>query len=315
MESYDRCVRQWAYLYGEGWELGRVKPLEAVYGALHAVLEAKEYAGPQMARQWVMDVAGERGVWTERDNPYDMIVNHAHIAEVMARAVRQPSDPPLEKYGMCPVKGYHEWRPDSYLINGGTRLMRLVLVDHWDDDRALAECHSWRTMGDVCVTGLPMNLRVLVMGQMRAGKRHGHWGKARMHPTMRALRFARRRKGNNKPEGFQESWETVWREDVNVGADKWLEQMARDRVLSEVAFNVPVRVPGEYARQRVLEDIERIGDEMSRNAGRDGSEFPMNRSACDSPIYGPCPLQCVCFAPTEISVAETGVFRRRGGSK
>lgn len=305
LESRDRCHRQWAYT--RAWEMIRVKPLEAVYLALGRALTATDYTGPQVARQAVMDLAGERGVWTDRGDPYDVMVHHAYLAEAIARVLRQPSDGPLERHKGVKIGG-HAWQPESYLVGGGTKLMRVVLADHWDDDRQLAECHSWRTMGDVCVTGLPMTMRVVVIGGMRNGKRHGHWTKARQHPQNRGLRFQRK---HDKADGFTASWKTVYRENCNVGVEAWVEQMARDGVLREVAFSVNVRVPGEYARKRVLEDIERIGDWMEENKEVDGGGLPMNRSACDSPIHGPCPLQCVCYAQMEIEPGDTGVFRRR----
>jgi hypothetical protein len=208
------------------------------------------------------------------------------------------------------------WQPESYLIDGGLRLMRFVLVDHWDDDRQSAELHSWRTMGDVCVTGLPMTIRVAVIGQSRGGRRLGHWTRARRHPLNKGIRFARK---HGKDDGLAGSWAWVWRENSDIGVLPWVEQMSRDGVLTESAFNVNVRVPAENARKRVLEDIERIGEEMEK-AGRFSSQshlsfadaFPMTRSACDDPIRGPCPLQCVCYATTEITPGETGMFRKRG---
>lgn len=308
-ESWDRCRRQWAYL--EDWEMIRVTPLGSVYRALHAALQATDYPGPQFAREHVMREAAERGVWTARHDPYDQMVHHAHLAECLARVLRQPSDESRESDRAYDV-GSHIWQLASYPVDGGLRLMRFLLVDHWDDDRQSAELHSWRTMGDVCVTGLPMTIRVAVIGQSRGGRRLGHWTRARRHPLNKGIRFARK---HGKDDGLAGSWAWVWRETSDIGVLPWVEQMSRDGVLTESAFNVQVRVPAEGARQRVLEDIERIGAEMERHERADkhfSIQYPMTRSACDDPIRGPCPLQCVCYAPTEITPGETGMFRKRG---
>jgi hypothetical protein len=297
LEHWDRCRRMGVWL--DMWQSVRVTPLGAVYKALAKVLEAPDYHGPSLARDHVMTLAAQRGVETDRQDPYDMMVHYAAMAEVLARAIRQPATEPLAKH---PVVG--SWQPEAYLVDGGMRLMRVVLVDHWDDDRRTAELHSWQTMGDVCVTGLPMTIRVLVIGQSRNGKRHGHWTRARQHPHSKRLRFQRK---HAKDDGFTGSWGTVWRENTQVGPDPWIEQMARDEVLREVAFEQRVTVPAEWARQRVLEDIERIGDELEQTVVLP----PMTRSACDSPIHGPCRMQCCCYAPGEVTPGETGMFVRR----
>jgi hypothetical protein len=308
--DWDRCRRKWTWQWRDRWHLQPVSPLGAVYSALHkAVTSASaDYSGPHQVRQMVMDMAGERGVWTEQEKKYDLMVHHAYLAEVLARVLRQPSGEARQVHPRVGL-GVGEWWPEAYLDPSGMRLLRFVLVDHWDDDRQLAECHSWRTIGDVCVTGMPMTLQVLVIGQSRSGRRYGHWTRARQHPLNKGIRFARK---TGKGEGLAESWKTVWREEIGVKADSWVEQMARDGVLREAAFNVEVRVPEKWARERVLEDVKRIGAEIEElREKRKYGLPPMTRSACDDVIQGPCPFQSVCYAAMEIGPGETGLFRQR----
>jgi hypothetical protein len=290
----------WYYL--DQYRPVRVTPLGAVYRALDSYLQSPgKGLDPRQAHDTVMDLAGKFGVETSRPDPYDLMVHYAHLAEVLARVVRQPETDPFTKVGT-----YKFYDPDSWLVAGGTRIMRLVIVDRWSDNRLQAELHGWRTIGDVCVTGLPMTLRVLVIGEQVNGRRHGYWTKAKQHPYTKQLRWKRTR-GDQE---LGESWKTVWREQSQVSADKWIEGMARDGVLRESAFEVKVKVPEQYQRDRVLEDITRISDEMQ--ALRAGKVTPpMTRSACDAVIGGPCRLQCVCYAPTEIRLDETGMFERR----
>lgn len=300
VESFERCRRQWAFQRDH--EMIRVTPMGTLYRALNLILCA-EQAEPNDAALYVMKEAGERGVWTEAANPYQQMKHAAALAEVLARVLRQPSAAPLSTHP--PVKvGDHLWQPNSLLTDNGLRLMRIVICDHWDDDRQLAELHSWRTVGDVSTTGLPMTLRILVVGQSREGRRHSFWTKGQSHPINKQLRFQRK---HGKADGLSASWETVWREEAGISAQVWLEQMARDGVLKELAFDRQVKVPGPEQRKKVLYDIKNIAESMTSTVG----PYPMTRSACDDPIRGACPFQCVCFAPTELSPADTGVFRVR----
>jgi hypothetical protein len=296
------------------WQPVRVTPLGAVYSALRHVMTcpATDYSGPQIARDRVMEMAAERGVQTDRHDPYDLMVHHAHLAEVLARASRQPSQEPLTIHPGVKVGSTGlEWKPEGYLIDGGTRLMRVVLANHWDDDRQMSELHSWRTVGDVSVTGLPMQIRVLVIGSVTNGRRYGHWTRARQHPYDKSLRFQRR---SGQEDGFSDSYKTVWREHAKIGPDPWIEQMSRDGVLREVAFTRNVIVPSGRQREMVLDDITRIGLEMEEAWGvRNKIQFPMTRSACDlaGPGRGPCLYQSSCYSPVEITPGESGLFKRR----
>lgn len=312
LEHWDRCRRLWQF--GTQYQANRVTPLGAVYQALHLVLHATKdtYTGPEIARDYVMELAGTRGVQTDRPDPYDMMKHYAAMAECLARILRQPNSEPIRPYGViyqgkAKPDDSNGWNVESYLVDGGMRLMRFVLVDHWDDDRQLAELHSWRSIGDICVTGLPMSLRVLVIGQSRQGRRFGNWTRAKQHPYNKSIRFKRKQA---KDEDLVGEWRTVWRENTQVTADHWIEQMARDQVLRESAFEVRVKVPDKLQRERVLEDISRIAAEMDK-AKQQAERFPMTRSACDDAIRGACRYQSVCYAPMEIEPEETGLFTRR----
>lgn len=296
-------------MFTQEWRPVRVTPLGAVYRALHEHLTGTSETAtvnPERVRNRVMEMAAKQGVQTDRPDPYDVMVHYSYMAEVLARTLRQPSQGPLEIH---PQVG--EWQPESYLMDGGTKLMRVILADRWDDDRQMSELHGWRTVGDVCVTGLPMQLRVLVIGGSREGKRHGHWTRARQHPYTKEVRF--QRKGAGKSDGFAETYKTVWREESHMAADKWIEQMARDQVLGEVAFTRNVIVPQGRQREMVIEDIARVEREMQGVTDAGQAQFPMTRSACDlaGPGRSACLFQSCCYSPVEIGPEETGLFERR----
>lgn len=307
IRAWDRCRR--LGVWRQQWTPNRMTPLSMVYAALHRVMTCTDYSGPGMAKDYVMELAAQRGVHTDRDDPYAMCVHYSHLAEVLARVLRQPTSAALVKHLPVQVGGV-VWQPEGYLTEGNTRIMRLVLVDHWDDDRQLAELHDWACIGDVCMTQLPMTLRVLVIGQSRAGHRYGHFTRARQHPKNKTLRFARK---HGRDDGLAGSWLNVWREDSTIGPDAWIAQMARDEVLREVAFERRVLVPGQVARDKVKDDIRRIGNEMSVALDPDIGpvQFPMTRSACDSVMHGPCRFQCCCYSELDLDPGETGLFNRK----
>ena len=305
LANWDRCHR--LGVWAQSWEPIKITPLGAVYSALHHVLTLPqdEYrtVGPTCASDHVMTLAGERGLQTESTDPYGMAKHYAHMAEVLARAIRQPETEPLVRDGHI-RDGY---RVDSYLVEGGTRLLRYVLIDHWDENRAQSLLHSWDVIGDVCVTRLPMTLRALIIGHSKNNRRHGYWTRCSQHPSNRGIRFARK---HNREEGFSENWKRVYREETGIGPDAWLMGMARDRVLAESVKEIKVRVPqDEIQIERVLSDIKLIGKEIRKQA-----QYPMTRSSCDHPVLGPCRYQCVCYAPCEMTPGESGMFRPRKGA-
>jgi hypothetical protein len=75
--------------------------------------------------------------------------------------------------------------PSCFLV--GQKLRRIALVSHWTDERHYAEARSWRTLGEICVYGLPMEQVVVVLGQNRKGKRYGAWSKGFQHPQSKQL--------------------------------------------------------------------------------------------------------------------------------
>lgn len=310
LEDWEQCQRR--AVWHREWELGRVTPYRALVEAVEYGLLGNSIftIDAENSFQHVMSLAGSRGVWAERADPYAMMVHYGRLAQILVTAVlAHPGN--LVK----PFRLRHEIRPGlvwecNSFMTSVNRLVRVVIVDRWDDDRQLRELHSWRTVGDICVTGLAMDLLVLVIGPSRDGRRHGPWTKGWQHPVNHSLKFKRTHQGKKVP--LVGGWRPVWRENASeITTDQWLKQMESDYVLRDVMLVRKVKVPESEQRQRVLIDIERIACEIDRGQRmeRDGSSYPMNRSACDWPR--PCPFQAVCYAPMEIGPGDVNLFRRR----
>jgi hypothetical protein len=301
------CKRKWKW--AKEWELGKVTPIAAVREAIQAMLvqPASNPTGPMNWGKWcqvrVMEILSQRGVDTPYRHPYELAVHHAAMAEVLGKVLRKPSDRPLRHPPS--VAPDWSWQPLALTDDDGLRLYRVVLTDRWDDDRQLRELHSWRTLGDICVTGLPMTIKVVVLGPQRNGYRHGPWTQARQHPRNKGLRW-RRKHGDG--EGFSEIWERVWREQAKVDAQSWVEGMQRDGVLREAVIERHVKVPARVHVERVLEDIRRTAEQMEM--AEKSKVLPMmSRSACDFPV--PCQFQRCCYSELELTPGDLPIFQER----
>ena len=168
------------------------------------------------------------------------VVHLSALSDIIATAVRKPTEAPWSAPEPTAIGDGPIWRPDAYLDPSGTHLRRIAIVTNWSDDRHYAEARSWRSLGEVCVYGLPMQQVVVVLGARRDGKRHGFWSKGLRHPVNKKLRL---RKRNDVGSGFKESWIPIWREDFDdISTKAWLAAMHEDGVLSEVCFSVEVPV-------------------------------------------------------------------------
>jgi hypothetical protein len=119
------------------------------------------------------------------------------------------------------------------------------------------------------------------------------------------LRFGRR-KGSN---GFTSGWVDVWREMTDITADRWLDQMASDDVLTDLIQSRTVPYRKDDARiAQARSDLFMILPQMERASVDD----PMRRHSCDDVLKGPCPWSPLCWSPSAASVEELGhLFSRR----
>ena len=143
-----------------------------------------------------------------------------------------------------------------------------------------------------------MQMAVIVLGQSRGGKRHGPWARALRHPANKKLRF---RKKHAVSEGFKNTWLDVWREDYDdISTQDWLQGMLNDGVLQDVCFMVEIPVPGEVARQKVLDMGTRKLETLENM-----KELPDPQlTGCDWPQ--PCAFRTPCHGGRE---PQKGVFR------
>lgn len=274
LTAHDRCSRS-AFL-SKGWARNVVSPTSALYQAIEAGLEYEGDEDPgQVAGDSLFTIATDRGLDTPQQDLYGHATHLAALADILTWFLRptapwqRPEDVKISK---------EPWISSAFLDPSGLRLRRILLVDRWSEERARAESHSWRTIGECVAYDLPLVQTVLVIGQNREGRRHSPWSKAWTHPVNHALRM-RKRSG----EGFGGKWKGVFREETEFSREHWIDAMTNDGILGDVAFEVEVPVPEAQAKSKIRHLMEKKLAEIKGLVA----------------LPDPCPSQCDGLTPCQ----------------
>ena len=197
------------------------------------------------------------------------------------------------------------WAPLAHVE--GQTLHRWLTLDHWGEEDMIRELHSWRTLGDVAMTKLPMIIHVIEVGQVRNGRRASAWTRAWKHPTMPSLQM--RFKG--KLPGAFKGWKPLYFSDAHVEATEWVEQMWKEGAARGLIHHVRVNVPSPAhcvaVEQDILSEAMRIHELSVEQAH--WTAMPMSRNACDQ--WTPCSFQPICYADGIVQIEKLGNFKRR----
>ncbi len=241
LSTDDRCQR--AAVLSQQWELHVANPQRALYQAIEAGLQSDSDDPGQVAGDELMDIAVRRGFDTDQTDLLGHATHLAAIADMVTWLLRpaavwqRPADVQV---------GKSVWTSSAFL-HGNNGLRRVILVDHWSAERALAESLDWRTAGESAIYGLPMTQYVIVLGPQRDGRRHGPFSKGYVHPVNGDLRL-RKRDG----ESFGPTWGRVFRENAGFSREEWLEVLVQDGVLTDTILTIDVPVPDHAAAIREL---------------------------------------------------------------
>ncbi len=298
-DTFDRCPRRYALertheprsisglgLMYAGVEGGVVAPDpgEGAKDAVRAVTAVKDVdAGPLAAISAVRHVG--------------------LMAEVIALALRRKLGP-MARLDPVPM-GKHQWHSGLFETRSAI-LHRFVLVSHIDDDVLRGFAHSWGTVGELAALGRDVTLTFIAIGAQRGGRRHGAWSKCFQHPVQKTMLRFGRRKGSN---GFTDGWKDIWREQTDIAAARWLDQMQADDVLTDLIQSRTVPYRKDDARiAQAKSDMFTILPAMESAS----VDSPMRRSSCDDPIKGACVWQALCWSPSEVEVEDLGhLYRER----
>lgn len=287
LASHDRCPRlaHWS----RNWESNRLHPRKILQRAIEVGLTTDESDPGQAAGDHVMTLCSERGLdVADRSTLYSTAMNVAALADIAVTSLRSggPWAHPEDRM----VKSIN-WVSSAFVEPSGVRLRRILCADRYNDERKLAESHSWYTLGECSVYQLPMTTTVLLVGQFRDGKFHSPWSKGWLHPKSRCLRIAKR-----SGEKFDGNWVTCWREEQeNISRDKWLDAMRADGVMNSCLFDVEVPVPDPSFQSKIGHLAERKMEAITGTT----EVPPPNISVCDWPTR--CEFADACWSFSEPS--------------
>ena len=287
LDQYDRCERR--YSYEQKYQAKVISPLGMLYAALESALLDSD--PEQEAKDTCMRIAGSQELITGELNAFLTIRHIGYLAGIIAVALRERLGV-LERVQSRICEDF-KWRSDLFETQNG-ELHRIELVSYLDDDRLRATAHSWRVIGELAALERPLTLTNVIIGAQRGGRRHSEWSKGLLHPSNKALRFARR---NQKNTGFNENWEKVWREHQSeISTEKWLAAMRADDVLDGLILSREIAYNSKDNRMiAARREMAYLAVAMEGSYER----APMRRSSCDETGKGACVFQNVCYSPTE----------------
>lgn len=267
--AHDTCPR--LRTWGEAFDFPRVNLSDAMHHSLRAGLLAGD---PVYAKSEFINLASKPGLDIS-GNVYEVAVHHSALMEAVCSYLLG-ADGPWHPCGVVSSDGY-DFDPQSYLLPDG-RIRRVVLCSSWSALREHEERQSWRTVADICATGRPMLVNVIVIGQSRNGFRPSPWTQAYIHPE-NAVHRVKKKEGK-----FTENWKRVYRENTDHRPEAWLSLMQQDGAFDDLVYSMSVEIPER--RGEFLGDMSRMAREI-----KDRKETP-RRSGCFR--FSPCGFSRLC---------------------
>lgn len=311
--EWESCRRK--YLLSQAWRPLRWRP-KALYdaclrSALISIVQdhLPAAAAAADARAAFLQSAANPGLDITTD-PYLAARDWCAMLDTTLRALARAGLPPQLKVAP-PVRlnSRVEWAPLAQF--DGQSLHRWLTIDHWSESNLARELHSWRVMGDVAITKLPMVVHVVEIGQVRNGRRASPWVRGWKHPTMPSLPM--RFKG--KLPGAFKNWKPIYMDEARVDAYAWVEQMEAEGITKDLIHQISVKVPSDAQCAMVVRDVlsETIRIQEVTEERTPWDALPMSRNACDFPL--PCPFQYVCYGDGLVQIENLGIYQARIAEK
>jgi hypothetical protein len=284
---WDECERKRLYSL---YQTPRVSLAQALNDSLRIGLLSGK---PELAKNHLMQLAADPGLAISGVSVYEVAVHHSALIELIVAYLLADEG----KWKAAPKVnvGGHEFQPLSYARPACLR--RVVLCSRWDQQRALEETHSWRTVADSAALGLPMLINAIVIGSATKGLRPSVWTRAFQHPVAKDLRIKSVAKNG---ENFNQNWRRVLRESSSKSPTEWLKLMQTDNAFEDVVHSTSINLPTHLAYEQLKEMMDQISVT---------TEGKMRRSSCFK--QSTCPMAILCFNPDSPTPEIAGWLKRK----
>lgn len=299
LADIESCERR-AY-WSQNWEPNKLHPTEILRRSIaEALVDPEREDRGENAGEIFMQYCA-KGLDTKQHNKYDQAIHHAAIADIVTTylSAKGRYSRPRDVVGVNLT--WHPW-----CLERAGELVRVVLVDYWNEDREASEARAWWTLAEMAAYKMPMTLEIILLGASSGGRRHSHWTRAILHPRNLELRFKKKAK---KIEGFKDTWTPIYREDrAEISREAWLAGMEKDDAIQDVTRTIHVNA---FSAERVRE-LRAIIERKTERLYKINEVPDPNFSACNWPR--PCSFQWVCFAPKPTTPEATGLYRHKASS-
>jgi hypothetical protein len=240
-------------------------------------------------------------------DPYQAAKGWVSLLESVLHGISRTVLPVLHDPPVTKLTSQIDWRFLAWADDAGT-LHRWVTVESWDQEAMSREFHSWRTFGDLVMSGTPMVLHAIVLGQNRNGRFMSPWTRTYVHPAIPNVHW-----NWLKPEDTK--WKPIQLLDQDrLDVVEWIDQAWSQGAIQPLLQDQQVDLPAESVVRDTKYQIAREATEMLRLVGDRTSYLtePMSRGACD--LYVPCHFQSVCHAAEPVNLVQLSLYVPRKNS-
>ena len=294
LSTWELCARR--AVWQERYVNLRVSLIRALYMALDAGL-CTDKDPEKAAENQFLSLARDPGLDILGSDVFAIAVHYSKLAGILALSLRSAFAKPWEHVGMAPLPKGIAWKSSLYIAEA--KLRRIVLVDHWSDDRRMEERWNWYTVGEVCALNIPFLLHAITIGKSQEKRRYSPWTRCTQAPHTNVFRFKRKK----STEGFAPSWREAWREDCDIPTEHWLTRMREDGCMTDLVHTL--EIPKLPSKDAYLKEMVRMAREIER-----APELPnMRLKGCFG--FAPCPFRFVCHDELNPPEPELFGFMRR----
>jgi hypothetical protein len=304
------CTRR--FLLNTEWRLSRFRP-KLLFDLLlrRAILQLTKQADVAQvaadAKSIFLQRAADPGLDIIGKDPYQASKGWCSLLESVLHGVSRTVLPVLHDPAPVKLTNDIDWRFLSWADDSGT-LHRWVTIEAWDADAISRELHSWRTFGDLVMSGCPLILHAIILGQNRNARFLSPWTRAYVHPALPNLHCK-----------WVKPAETTWKpiqlvDQHRLDVSEWIDQAWAQGAIQPLLQDQQVDLPSELVVRDTKYQIVREAADMSRLLEERTSYLtqPMSRGACD--LYVPCLFQSVCHSPELVNISSLGLYITRKSS-